>query len=86
MVELPDEIVRKIFVYKFIDEARCELGTRWTIRTSDQRLRYPKKPIYDRSSARLYNINPTPAGTYVFLRQFMDEDRASALLNETYFN
>ena len=69
--ELPDDIVKMIFVKKFIDEAKDDtrLGTRWTMRTYDGKLRCPRKPIYDRKSARLYTIIPQaqPRGTIDFL-------------------
>lgn len=69
MSDLPIELWMKIYYMKIRleNEDDCKLGTRWRIRTSDQVLRYPKKPRYDRTSARLYNVDPTIQGTLSFL-------------------
>lgn len=84
--QLNDDVVRKIFTYKFKSEAYDErqLGTRWKIRTSDGRLRFPKKPIYDRYSARLYDIRPTFQASWQFLSALDSDQDPHGVLDGIY--
>lgn len=61
--DLPTEIQRKIWAYVFHDTDIMR-GTHWRMRSMNRQLRQVPKPLYNRQSARLYNIPYNPAQHY----------------------